>query len=85
MRYTIEEIEKVTAEVHNIVTNLNDLGSRRRMYAMTEVYVNMLATDCTTIDKEILDPAVQKLIDYFLGLEDCELPLRFVSSTGDVK
>ena len=80
MRYTIEEIEKVTADVHNSVTNLNDLGCRRRMHAMTEVYVNMLATDCTTIDKEILEPEVQKLIDFFLGLEDCELPMRFKSS-----
>ena len=64
--YTIEQIEKVTAAIYAAVQDRDDLGSRQRMKVITQIYVQMVATESQSIDKEILDPNVVTLIDHFL-------------------
>ena len=65
--YTIDEIKTANACIHEMVVDTDDLGSRQRMFAVTEIYLHMLATSCETVDRETLGPAVQKLIDHFIA------------------
>ena len=64
--YTIEQIEKVTAAIYAAVQDPDDLGSRQRMKVIAQIYVQMVATESQSIDKEILDPNVVTLVDHFL-------------------
>lgn len=62
--YTIDQIEKVGADIHNQVGESALKSSQ--MVAISNVYLSMLDSKTTVITKEALSPQVIELIDGFL-------------------
>lgn len=62
--YTFEQVEKINAAIHNTATET--AASEARMKVISDIYLNMLAHEAASIQKEALTEEEVGMLEYYL-------------------